>query len=204
MTDADRPALSRLTLYVIRHGETEDNVAGRSSGQNDSPLTARGRQQAMANGQVLKAVAGSLDGFDFFASPLHRACVTMEIVRGVLGLAPENYARDRRLMECDFGRWTGHIWNDLAHTNPEEFSARLADKWCFRIPGGESQEQLSARVGAFLATLTRDTVIVCHAGSARMIRQHVLGLTPEETVRYTPSNAGVVRYAGGTEARFGE
>ena len=33
------------TLYVIRHGECEHNVAGRAAAQNDSPLTATGRSR---------------------------------------------------------------------------------------------------------------------------------------------------------------
>ena len=40
------PEFDALTLYVIRHGECEHNVAGRAAAQNDSPLTTRGREQA--------------------------------------------------------------------------------------------------------------------------------------------------------------
>ena len=37
------------TLYLLRHGETEFNVAGRYQGQGDSPLTARGRDVRKIN-----------------------------------------------------------------------------------------------------------------------------------------------------------
>ena len=46
-----------------------------------SPLTAKGREQARANGRLLKELAGDLSGFDFYASSLHRTCVTMELMR---------------------------------------------------------------------------------------------------------------------------
>lgn len=75
-----------LTLYVIRHGECEHNVAGRAASWDDSPLTATGRAQARGNGALLKDIAGDLSGFDFFASPIHRTCNTMELVRE--GAAP--------------------------------------------------------------------------------------------------------------------
>ncbi len=68
-----------LTLYVIRHGECEHNVAGRAASWDDSPLTATGRAQARGNGALLRDVAGDLSGFDFFASPIHRTCNTMEL-----------------------------------------------------------------------------------------------------------------------------
>ena len=42
-----------LTLYIIRHGECEHNIAGRAAGQDDSPLTHRGREQARDNGRLL-------------------------------------------------------------------------------------------------------------------------------------------------------
>lgn len=35
-----------LQVYLVRHGETEWNVARRIQGQSDSPLTAQGEQQA--------------------------------------------------------------------------------------------------------------------------------------------------------------
>jgi len=40
-------------IYLFRHGETEWNVAGKMQGRLDSPLTERGRQQALAHGKLL-------------------------------------------------------------------------------------------------------------------------------------------------------
>ena len=60
-----------------------------------------------------------------------------------------------------------------------------------------------ARVGRFLATLTRDAVIVTHALPAEMIRAHALGLSPEQAMGYHMPNAGLLRLSMGTEALFG-
>ena len=34
------------TLYFVRHAESQANAEGRFAGQQDSPLTERGRRQA--------------------------------------------------------------------------------------------------------------------------------------------------------------
>ena len=47
--------ISTLTLYILRHGECEHNVEGRLASQDDSPLTENGREQARANGRLLKS-----------------------------------------------------------------------------------------------------------------------------------------------------
>ncbi len=194
-------SLQALTLYVIRHGECEHNVAGRAASQNDSPLTARGREQARANGRLLKELAAPLERFQFFASPLHRTCMTMELVREAAGLAPTGYLADRRLMEIDFG---DHTWMTRAEIDSDAQARFLADPWNYRRPNGESQAMLFERTGRFLQTLSRDAVIVTHAWSARMIRSHTLGLPPEVTVRYDAPHAGILRLSQGTEAAFGE
>ena len=190
-----------LTLYVIRHGECEHNVAGRAASQNDSPLTARGREQARANGRLLKELGAPLERFQFFASPLHRTCMTMELVREAAGLAPTGYLADRRLMEIDFG---DHTWMTRAEIDSDAQARFLADPWNYRRPNGESQAMLFERTGRFLQTLSRDAVIVTHAWSARMIRSHTLGLPPEVTVRYDAPHVGILRLSQGTEAAFGE
>lgn len=190
-----------MTLYVIRHGECEHNVQGRAAARNDTPLTARGREQARANGRLLRDVEPGLERFDFFASSLHRACDTTELLREAAGLAPTAYRADRRLMEIDFG--------DLTMMTFAEVDAHPArppawDDWDYVRPSGESWAQVHERVGRFLATLARDAVIVTHFGPARMIHAHYFGLGPKEMAGYKPSHAAILRLQAGTEARFGE
>lgn len=190
-----------LTLYVIRHGECEHNVAGRAAAQNDSPLTASGRAQARNNGHLLEEVAGDLSRFDFFASSLHRTCHTMELVREGAGLSPTGYRADRRLMEIDFG---DHTWLTHAEIDARMDRAPSSDNWDFVRPNGESWAQVHERVGRFLTTLTRDAVIVTHFGPARMIRAHYLGLAVGDIKKHKPPHAGILRLSAGTEALFGD
>lgn len=189
------------TLYVIRHGECEHNVAGRVAGQNDSPLTATGRAQARANGVLLAQAAGDLSAFGFFASPQHRAASTMELVREGAGLSATDYIADRRLMEIDFG---DHTWMTIAELDAGGHKRLSAQGWDDRRPDGESWADVHDRVGRFLRSLSSDAVIVTHGGTARMVRGHYLGLSPEDILRYNAPHAGITRLSQGTEAWFGE
>ena len=189
-----------LTLYVIRHGECEHNVEGWAASHDDSPLTETGRQQARANGRLLREVAGRVDELAYFASSLHRTCSTMEILLSEIGLPSNGYRADRRLMEGNLGEHTRMAGSALAMGHPAEYRA---DPWNYVRPNGESQAMVYARIGRFLAELRRDSVIVTHALPTVMLRAHYLGLSPEQAMGYHMGNAGLLRLSMGTEALFG-
>ncbi len=94
-----------LTLYFARHGQTRANVEKRYSGYKDTPLTELGLAQAAAVGRVLTRELGAAQGYDFVASPLPRAVATMRIARETMGLPPDGFAPDDRLMEINLGLW---------------------------------------------------------------------------------------------------
>jgi len=73
------------TLLLVRHGETEDNVAGRLSGWRDVPLTATGRRQARRLAAHL-AAEFSIDAV--YTSPLSRAMATARHIGREVGLDP--------------------------------------------------------------------------------------------------------------------
>lgn len=186
-----------LTLYVVRHGECEHNAAGWAAGHDDSPLTERGREQARANGGVLREVAEHIDDLDYYASSLHRACTTMELLLEEIGLPPTKYHADRRLMEGNLG--------DHSRLSVSEVARRDMGMggWDYVRPDGESLAMIHARVGGFLKQIKRDSVIVTHMMPVAMIRAHYLGLSPEQTMGYHMGNAGLMRLSKGTEALFG-
>jgi probable phosphoglycerate mutase len=189
-----------FTLYLVRHGECEHNWHRRIGAQDDTPLTEHGREQARANGRLLREMGLDLNRLQFIASPLHRACATMELLRAEAALEPYGYRADRRLMEIDFGDDTGKTIREIAERKMGGFGEA---NWDYVRPHGESVAMAQARVGRFLDTLTRDSVLVTHAGIIRLIRGYVLGLSRAETLEYHPPNAGFLRLSGGTEAAFG-
>lgn len=166
-----------LTVYFIRHGETDWNAAGRLQGQTDIPLNDTGRAQARRNGARLAALGLDPAHVGFLASPLLRTRQTMEIVRDELGLPPRDYATDPLLKELSFGSLEGRTWADI-EGHPEHGPARARDPYRWRPPGGESYLDLSERAGLFLKSLTRDAVVVAHGGVSRVLRGHLLDQPP--------------------------
>ncbi len=177
-------------LILIRHGETDWNVARRLQGHEDIPLNDRGRVQARRNGEALKAhlsLAGlSAPDIAFISSPLVRARDTMRLVRAELGLDPHAHRTDARLVELGFGRWAGLAFHEVAQADPHGHAARERDRWNARPPAGESMADGAARVGPLLAGLTGPAVLVTHGGLIRVI--HVLlGLADVDATRHLPT-----------------
>ena len=61
--------------------------------------------------------------FAYVSSPLTRARETMEIVRATLGLDPQAYAIDERLMEISFGEWEGLTLPEIQRRDPDVLAA---------------------------------------------------------------------------------
>lgn len=93
-------------LYLVRHGETEDNVARIMQGQTQGRLTPHGEEQARGLASRLEGV-----GIDaFVASDLRRAVDTAAIIAGRRGMTVETTPL---LRERDWGGFTGRYIPDL-------------------------------------------------------------------------------------------
>jgi probable phosphoglycerate mutase len=170
-----------VTLYFVRHGETDWNVAKRYQGQRDIPLNPNGRVQAGLNGRtLLDRLGADTASLDYVSSPLLRARETMEIMRRELSLPPGDYRLDPRLSEIDYGHWEGQLWNELPTIDPAGFAARKSDMWSWQPKGGESYRMLSERVAGWLAAIDRDAIVASHGGVSRVLRGLILSLKPPE------------------------
>jgi probable phosphoglycerate mutase len=165
-----------VTIYFIRHGETDWNARSRYQGQADVPMNAKGCAQALRNGEMLRALLPKIADADFVASPLLRARRTMEIMREAMGLDPQAYAIDERLMELHYGHWQGILADEIPGFDAAGLQARARDAYRWRPRGGESYEDLMARSVAWLGGVTRDTVVSAHGGVSRVLRGHLYGL----------------------------
>jgi probable phosphoglycerate mutase len=165
------------TVYYIRHGETDWNVAGRLQGRRDIPLNARGCGQARHCGEVLRDLFAREGrdpaSVDYVASPLKRATETLELAREALSLPRQGYRLDDSLLEIAFGDWEGSTIAQLHTRDPQGISAREHDKYRFVPPNGESYESVTRRMGAWYDSLTRDTVAAAHGGTARGLMAHL-------------------------------
>jgi probable phosphoglycerate mutase len=172
---------SRPTIYFIRHGETDWNVEGRLQGQRDIPLNDLGRIQAEEAGRRLQTIAPHCEDLAYMASPMLRTRQTMEILREAIGLHPQTYKLDERLVELTFGSWEGMTWKEVRKAEPQLAALRERDKWGYAPPGGgESYAMLVDRVRPVLDDLTRDTVIVAHGGVARAFLAVTCGVSSRD------------------------
>ncbi len=188
-------------FFFVRHGETDWNREGRLQGGRDTALNALGRRQAAAAGAALGRVLSGrhLHAADlpFAASPLSRTRDTMELLRAGLGLLPERYSTDDRLVELSFGRWEGLTWAEIKRADPAAAEARRRDRWRFVPPGGESYAGLSVRVAPWLAELAPDAVVVAHGGVARVLLHLVGGRAVERATSDDIHQGRVLIFEGG-------
>jgi len=163
--------MSDFTVYLVRHGQTDWNAENRLQGQADTDLNETGRNQAWENGRALGELIAVPGAFDFVASPMRRTRETMERLRAAMGLNPNGYRTDPRLVEVHFGDWQAHTFRELEAVDPGCFARREADKWGFTPPGegAESYAALTARVRPWLEAVDRDTVCVTHGGVLRAV-----------------------------------
>lgn len=89
-----------MKIYLVRHGETDWNQAGRLQGQTDIDLDAQGFAQAAGAAERLKEVPFEIA----FCSPLIRARHTAETIVGERKIT---LTTDERLRELNFGPWEG-------------------------------------------------------------------------------------------------
>ncbi|MBI2168848.1 MAG: histidine phosphatase family protein [Actinobacteria bacterium] len=126
-------------LYLARHGETAPNREGRLLGSRADPgLTEVGRGEAEALGRRFAGREPSA----IVTSPLRRCVETAEAIARVVGI---DVVEERRIAEIDYGEWEGL---PLAEIPPETSAAWRTDPG-FRPPGGESLEDVQARVAAW-------------------------------------------------------
>ena len=190
-----------MSLFLVRHGETEWNRLGRQQGRADSPLTALGCRQVRACAEIL-ADHVSVDA-QLVSSPLGRAVASAQIIRERLALPENKVAVEEALAEHDWGSWEGLTKLEIELRFPAESSRREADRWDYRVPGGESYRQLSDRVRPWLEglDLASDTIVVAHDMVSRVVRGAHLGLSPHETLNLVhPQTRIYLLGPGGAEA----
>jgi broad specificity phosphatase PhoE len=167
-------------IYLLRHGETVWNTAGRYQGHKDSPLTARGREQAASLGRTLAEVFRNLAGpIRTYVSPLGRAQGTADIVARHVTLGR---ITEPRLKEVSIGSWDGMSHYEISMEYPDALSGADAFDWFFRSQDGERLEAVKGRVSAWLTEATTPSVVISHGLTGRIIRGVYLGLSRREVL----------------------
>lgn len=125
-------------LILVRHGQTDWNLARRYQGQKDIPLNAEGLRQAHALADQL-----SKENFDsIYSSDLQRALQTAQILLDGRNVP---LVMDKRLREICFGEWEGEVFQEMLAKYPERFALSRSNPSIVMAPGGESVVQVADR-----------------------------------------------------------
>ena len=173
-------------IYFTRHGETVWNVENKICGMTDSPLTARGQQQARQLGALVRDSGLHID--EILYSPLSRAADTAKAIAAATGLPARC---EPRLREQCFGKYEG---------TPRDGAEFRISKTHFadRYGDGESMMQLAQRIYNLLDELRQDEnktyLLVAHNGIARVVESYFHDMTNEEYSAAGIKNCELVEY----------
>lgn len=151
-------------FFLVRHGETDWNLAGKIQGATDIPLNDTGRAQAHATG--LKMQGRPWDAI--VTSPLSRAVETAQIIASHLGLGDPR--SEPMIVERNYGAAEGL-------TGPEVEAFYPSDA---PVPGRETRAEVQERVVLALHRLAtefrgQNVIVVCHGGVIRAMLHETTG-----------------------------
>ncbi len=175
-------------LYLIRHGESEDNLENRIGG--DASLTTAGLKQAGKLGKHFQDVPLPY----IFCSQKKRTCQTAEPIQTsqdincqVIPLPEFN--------EIDAGVCEEMTYQEIQDKYPEISSARAKDKYNYIYPQGEGYVTMHSRINKgikkaiYLSGNADNIMIIGHRAVNRMILAHFLYRRPEDVPYiYIPLN----------------
>lgn len=159
-----------LKIYLVRHGQDEDNKNGLLNGHRDEPLTELGLKQAQELAEFIK---GQQINFDkVYSSPLQRAYVTALQITKTLNISePEILPL---LIERDFGIMTGKTKADIEIMCSPKILKTETINYFLEPDGGEDFPQLIARAQELLKYILEhhqegNILLVSHGDFGKMI-----------------------------------
>jgi broad specificity phosphatase PhoE len=177
------------TLWLVRHGQTDWNLAGRWQGQapHAPELNEVGRTQALAIRDQLRDVRLTA----VYASDLLRSRQTAEIVAEPYGLPVR---LEPRLREINLGTWEGMLSDEIQARFPQELVMRAQDPLNTPAPQGESPSEVATRVYAALDEIAakhrgESVLIVGHGVSLAVIICRAEGIPLQRVYDHVPDNA---------------
>ena len=171
---------SNNNYFVMRHGQSESNVAGVISANitNDDPVTEEGKQQALATAAELQNQNIDL----IIVSPFMRTQQTAELVREQLGLPADAVVVDDRIREFDLAdEFEGERWHDDYAANFATWEERFTKE----LPGSENRRDVTRRVGDFLYDIDatyagKNILVISHGGCIATLRCAAAGLNIDQ------------------------
>ncbi len=168
-----------LTLLLTRHGHTDRSEPESYLGQH---VVARLTERGIADARELAERLADVAIDRVISSPLERAFETARIVGG-----ERPVETDPRLAEMDYGAWEGLTVDEIDSRFPDERDRYDADPSTHHVGGGESGEEVAARLNAFVRDLLdwwegeakagdRTCLVVGHASVNRILLATLLNV----------------------------
>ena len=173
-------------VYFVRHGESQWNAEDKICGVTDSPLTEKGRLQAVETGKVILELGIHADMILF--SPLIRAAGTASQISEITGIP---LREEPRLIEQAFG-----IWEGTSPRNSEDFY-RAKLNFINSFGTGESIFRAAQRTYNLLDELKEDEqtyILVAHNGIARFVKSYFQDMSNENFAGFGIQNAEVCEF----------
>ena len=177
------------TIYIVRHGQTEWNLLGKTHGHGNSDLTPKGIEQA-------ELLADSMTKYPIdyiYSSDLGRAYQTAEIIGNKLNIEVE---KTEALREMNFGTWEGRIIKDIIEEDPELYKMWRNEPHLAKIPQGETLSQIKERTDAFIKEINekydgKHIVLVTHSLCARIMLLSFLDSDVKNIYRINQANTAL-------------
>jgi broad specificity phosphatase PhoE len=155
-----------MNLLMVRHGEIPSNVNKVYAGTSPEGLTEKGISQAVETSVRLKSF--TVDAM--YASPIHRAVQTAEIINRTVGTG---FLIENAFRELEMGPWEGLSEENIAESYPEKWRLWNIRPAELRLPGRETLDELLDRVQSGIRRIYRNSVnetvvIVTHVAIIRV------------------------------------
>ena len=166
-----------LTFVVMRHGQSDHNVAGVFNSNPNHPdyfishLTDMGKAQIKDNAVKLIQMGIDNDSIQqIFVSPLPRTKETAQVLINNGVVSADKMIVDSRIIEVQIGDWEGKHWSNF----PEDsWDNPTAEEY-----GGENEEQVYNRIASLyqeiIRTYTNGVIIIVTHGSPALQMLKVL------------------------------
>jgi len=163
-------------LVLVRHGQSEWNALGLWTGWQDTPLTAKGREEARQAAEYLQ---------DFTLHKAHtsnlvRAQQTLDEIKSELNHQDLETVNHAALDERHYGDYTGkNKWQVKEEIGEVEFN-KLRREWNYPVPNGETLKDVHDRAIPYYQEHIindlkdgKNIIIAGHGNTLRALMKHL-------------------------------
>jgi probable phosphoglycerate mutase len=163
-----------LTLYFLRHGQTEYSLKNAYCGAIDSALTPSGLEMAQSFADAYSSIPWTA----IFSSPMRRTVATAKPLCQAVGMEPQ--LRDG-LKEINYGQWEGKTPEEISQEFHDDYLRWSADPAWYAPTGGERAVTIASRAVGVIEEIKQlynsgNVLIVAHKATIRIILCSLLGI----------------------------